>query len=384
MTRPTVLICCDFFAPGFKAGGPVQSLGRLVARLGDRFRFRVVTRDRDLGDTRPYPSIVRNRWIAGDGAEVFYASPRRMFGHLLGIVRGTSHDLLYLNSCFSPWFSIAPLLVRRSLRSRSPVILAPRGELQTGALAIHSAKKRAYLLSARSAGWLRDITWHATTSAEERDVQREFGPVPVFVAPNLGPSPVNSIAPLAKRAGELKILFLGRVAAIKNLLGAIEVLRGLEGRITCSIVGPREDLAYSQRCEAAIATLPANVVVQWCGAVEHTQIPAAIDAHHVMFLPTCGESYGHAIAEALCRGRPVVISDKTPWRDLAPHDAGWDVPLEDAASYRDALSQLVRADEVGYRRFTRGALAYAGRAIDDAVSVELHAHHFRRLIEARV
>lgn len=44
-------------------------------------------------------------------------------------------------------------------------------------------------------------------------------------------------------------------------------------------------------------------------------------------MPTFNENYGHAIVESFVAGLPVVISDRTPWRNLEKINAGWDIPL---------------------------------------------------------
>ena len=50
-----------------------------------------------------------------------------------------------------------------------------------------------------------------------------------------------------------------------------------------------------------------------------------------MILPTLGENFGHVIVEAWTAGCPVLVSDRTPWRQLASHGVGWDVALDHRA-----------------------------------------------------
>ena len=53
----TVLVFLSHYTPGFKTGGPLQSVANLVQHLGKEFRFRIITSDRDYEDTDPYPNI---------------------------------------------------------------------------------------------------------------------------------------------------------------------------------------------------------------------------------------------------------------------------------------------------------------------------------------
>ena len=48
----------------------------------------------------------------------------------------------------------------------------------------------------------------------------------------------------------------------------------------------------------------------------------------MMYLPTTGENFGHAIMESFLNGRPVIISDRTPWLELEAKGVGWSLPLE--------------------------------------------------------
>ena len=51
---------------------------------------------------------------------------------------------------------------------------------------------------------------------------------------------------------------------------------------------------------------------------------------HALLMPTTHENFGHAVVEAWAHGRPVLLSDQTPWRGLSEAGLGWDVPLEKA------------------------------------------------------
>ena len=69
-------------------------------------------------------------------------------------------------------------------------------------------------------------------------------------------------------------------------------------------------------------------------------IREAVVSSDLLFLPTAGENFGHAIQEALAAGCPVLISDRTRWRDLAPKGVGWDLPL----SAPDRFVAVLRED----------------------------------------
>ncbi|MBB4634522.1 glycosyltransferase [Longimicrobium terrae] len=378
---PTVLALLDHYLPGYKAGGPVRSVHQLVTQLGGEFRFRVVTRDRDAGDTAPYPGVPANRWQRVGRADVLYLSPDRLnTASMRDILTGTPHDLLYLNSLFSPRFSAAPLLLRRLNAAPSRrVVLAPRGELHPSALGTGDwgrlvpprlvsgirtpryLKKQTYLRFARSAGLFRGITWQASTEQERIHIQHALGAgTEVVVAPDLVPPPAPTSALLRdKRPGDLRVVFLSRLCAMKNLRGAAEALRGVRGPVRFDIYGPVDDARYWEECRGILEALPPSVTVRYMGPVPHDAVAAIFRDAHLLLLPTLGENFGHVILEALSEGCPVLISDQTPWRELTQRRAGWDLPLADIPAFTAVLEQCLAMDAEEFGRWSAGAAALA-------------------------
>ena len=130
--KPKVLICVDWFVPGYKAGGPIQSCKNLVQGLKEEIDFVILTSDRDWGETSPYPSVQADTWLMYDNeVPILYASPGFLnLNKLLEIIADVKPDCLYLNSMFSVKFTIFPLLLRLRNKVNTRMILAPRGMLQ--------------------------------------------------------------------------------------------------------------------------------------------------------------------------------------------------------------------------------------------------------------
>jgi len=185
-----ILTSVGYYLPGYKSGGPIRTLANMVDRLGDEFEFRIVTADRDSGDEKPYPEIKINDWNRVGKADVFYMSlKRRSLNDFKRLLCSIEYDILYLNSFFSPHFTIKPLLLRRfGLIPDKPLILAPRGEFSPGALGLKSLKKRMYLLAAKTFGLYKGAVYQASSEHEEADIRRWFGSVArVIIAPDLSP-----------------------------------------------------------------------------------------------------------------------------------------------------------------------------------------------------
>jgi glycosyltransferase involved in cell wall biosynthesis len=79
----------------------------------------------------------------------------------------------------------------------------------------------------------------------------------------------------------------------------------------------------------------------------------------VFYLPSANENFGHAIFEAFAHSVPVMISDQTPWRNLASKHAGWDIPLHSPLDFEKACKQALAWDTNTLAKWKRGALDFA-------------------------
>ena len=320
--KRSVLTFVGGYLPGFRYGGPIRSVSNIVEQLGTEFQFRVVTTDRDYLADQPYAGIEVDHWSTVGNARVFYASPaNRTLRAFAQLIRDTPHDVLYLNSFFNPRFTLQPLLARRAgwIESR-PTVLAPRGELSSGALAIKRWKKAPFLAAARIGHLYHNIVWHASSEHEREDIVGVLGtsasPI-VVAAPDLPTPPVSDreFEEHREKGERLRILFLSRVDPMKNLDFTLRALSKVTVDVDFNIFGPRQNASYWAECERRIGELPTNVAVAYCGEVPPEQVSRVMSEHDLFVLPTRGENFGHVIWEALSAGTPVVISDRTPWKD---------------------------------------------------------------------
>src|SRR5262249_9382514 len=154
-----------------------RSLYGLVEALAADFRFTVITSALDDPAAGPMASVRPDRWTARGHAAAWYELNRRgRAGRTVAVLRRTRPRLVYLNSLFDYRFSTVPLLACRLTARRIPVVLAPRGELAPGALALKPARKRLYLTAFRLLRLHQKVTWHASTTQEQSDIERVFGP----------------------------------------------------------------------------------------------------------------------------------------------------------------------------------------------------------------
>lgn len=134
--------------------------------------------------------------------------------------------------------------------------------------------------------------------------------------------------------------FVGRIVPIKNLVVALEALVGFPTPIRLNVLGTPEDRAYLGRCQQVLGRLPTHVSVELWGDTPHDAVVEQLRRSHAMVLPTAGENFGHAIAEALSVGCPVLIPDTTPWTPVIEKGAGWLISPTDPTPLREALNRL--------------------------------------------
>lgn len=379
-TKPAVLALVHHYIPGYKSGGPARTIANLVEYLGDEFDIRVLTADRDLGDSQPYADVAVDRWSTVGKAQVFYASRRNQtFFRLASLIRTTPHDVVYLNSFYNPIFTIQPLLaLRAGLLGRKPTIIAPRGEFSGGAAAIKSWKKVPYRWLAFTAGLYDDLIWQASSKHEAADIRRSARmskPVTLVVADP--PSPRQRVATDELSPHHtLRAIFLSRISPMKNLDYALRVLSQVKEPLEFDIYGPIGDDGYWRRCQDLIASMPGHVTVTYMGAVDHTEVTRVLSGYDALFLPTRGENFGHVIAESLGAGTPVLISDATPWRDLEAKGVGWDVPLGTPQVFVDILTNLAKMstdEKLCVRKHVR---TWAARRLNDPTVIEANRQMF--------
>jgi len=253
------------------------------------------------------------------------------------------------------------------LGAKTPVLVAPRGELSPGALTLKRIKKRCYFLFASIVGLYKHVYWHACSRAEVDDILKQFPGAGrnIALATNLSTVASASALPARKEAGRLRIVFLSRIAPKKNLLAAIALVGRLGFPVTFDIWGPIDDPAYWLKCQEAIGRCPANVVLSYRGECTNERVPEVLGAADVFYLPTLGENFGHAIFEALSCGLPVVISDQTPWRELQKAGVGADIPLLDEPGFAQALSAYAAMDEGAFSEVRENCRRFARRWLED-------------------
>ncbi len=384
--RVRVLTFVRYYLPGYKSGGPLRTIAGMVQRLGDGFRFQIITSDRDLSDGEPYEQVTPDSWNSLGEAEVYYCSPnKRSLRVIRKLIAASSSDVIYCNSFFDLTFTLKPLLLRRfGLTGDRPVVLAPRGEFSEGALRLKTWKKRPYIWLAKRSGILNGVLWQASSAHEVEDIRRVLGrwAGEIMTAIDLAPPPEVAETPSQRRKepSALRVAFLSRISPKKNLDGALRILAGVRARVEFNVYGPVEDEKHWKECQALMSELPDNVVCRHLGPVERSGVPSAMADNDLFLFPTHGENYGHVILEALLAGTPVLLSDQTPWRNLEKAGVGWDLPVGDTEAYRQAIEHCAGMDAASYEEWRARVRDYGLKRLEDAESIQANRELFLKAV----
>lgn len=234
----------------------------------------------------------------------------------------------------------------------------------------------------KAAQWLRlykNVQWHVTNQAEEEQVRQQIDrQAQTTIANNLPRKVTTPFTPVAKTEGSVRLCSPARVAPEKNTLYAIQCLKDLPDNIAVELdlYGQIYNQAYWQECLAEIELLPANIAVTHKGFIEPEEIPTTIKEYHALFLPTRGENFGHVILESFMAGRPVLISDQTPWRNLHIRKAGWDLPLNNPKAFEEVLMILDGMGQEEFDDWGRGAWQMGQESANDEALLEQYRKLF--------
>lgn len=350
----------DWFLPGDKAGGPVRSVYSLIKALQDKIEFYVMTMNTDIFSDKEY-SLKANEWTDYDGMNVFYFSKDFFSANtFLKVISDVQAHVIYINSFWSFRFSILPLLLKKLNKISIPIILAPRGMLESGALNIKSFKKNLFLVVSKWIGLHKGILFHATSEDEKKAILKLFPNNPTVVISNL--SFLNhAFQEISKEKGILKLFYLSRICEVKNLHFAIQVLSKISipvsYKIEYHIYGNNEEKEYFRYCKELAKQLPPNIEYVYKGVLNFQEVSNTLYNYHALFLPTKNENFGHAIVETLSCGRPVIISNRTPWNDVNDFNCGYALDLKEE-EFISVIHKMLEMENEEYQKMCVNAKTY--------------------------
>lgn len=357
--KKDILIIMGRYLPGYKDGGPVRSIKNLVDYLGEEYNFKILTCDRDHGDTEPYPNIRVNDWNRVGNADVYYVAPGG-FTRKVIIDLANKSDLVYICGCFSD-YSINTLIANRLGKIKVPVVVAAMGLFSPMEFRLKYKKKKLFTTVFNILGMFKKIYWSATSEMEITEICQQVWAKKeqFFIAEDLPRRVDNTRIIKEKQSGTLNVVWISRIAPKKNLLGAIQILQKVKAIVNFTIYGPIHDEQYWNECKKELERLPGNIKWEWKGNVDSEHVVDTLKPHHVFLFPTFGENFGHVIQEALSAGCPCVISDQTPWKDLETQCVGYVFSLDDLMPFVETVEKYAGLNAEEWMYLTMATQQYA-------------------------
>lgn len=359
-----LLIMASLFWPQKNGGGPPVSIMNLVQSVKDHFEIFLISKNHELGSNQPLPGIHEgwNQFPFGKACYVPYG--QHSFRNITELIRQVQPDVIYQNSFFS-YDDLYPVLKYKRENPRVKVIVAPRGEFYPERIKKGWLKKTVYAKLFRFSGLLEDVFFQGTGKDECCQCHKLLGIPESYLLDiqNLAVVGNSGQAGIEKQPGQLRLVYIARVHPTKNILNALRWLGSVRGQIEYDIYGSIEGEQHWQQCQAAIDALPENIRVTYKGMVDHEKVADVISGYHGYYMPTTGENFGHSIVESLLVGRPVIISDQTPWTDV--HSVGgYAYPLNQPEQFPAAIQKLCDMGQVEFDALCQGAKFYINQKLN--------------------
>ena len=225
-------------------------------------------------------------------------------------------DVIHVHGLWDREIRIA---ARRALEQGVPLVWSPHGMLAPWAL--------------KYRWWKKCLPWHLylkrllkgasgfhVTSALEKSWIAQLGfrnRVDVIPLGTHLPSEDDITAARKGKLGqsERTLLFVGRIHPVKGLDNLVEAWAKVSPKgWRLRVVGGENKEGYVAALEAKCRDLHVEASVDFVGAKYGEELQRAYVEADCLILPSFTENFGGVVVDALGAGRPVIASDKTPWR----------------------------------------------------------------------
>ena len=300
-------------------GGPSYSVVNLAESLTNRSDMHVLVQTYASEDPLVRDSEKSNL----DFRFSNYHSGQKPLGFFSNDLETEGIDLFHGHGLWQPPIYFMSRVARKK---RIPYVISCRGMLAAWALGQDSLKKKAAMWLYQRKVLEQAACIHATSLAEAKDIRHSGINTPIAVIPNgINANPFSQL-----KNSELKetrrVLMLSRLHPEKRVDVLIEAWGRMEATEkagwTVDIVGNGEE-DYVERLKQQIeAQGLQNEITIHGPAYGHEKLMRYQQAN-LFVLPTSGENFGVAVAEALASGLPVITTKGAPWQELVTHRAGW-------------------------------------------------------------
>jgi glycosyltransferase involved in cell wall biosynthesis len=354
---PKVISFIDWYAPAYKAGGPVRSMINMVQLMHDKINFLICCSNSEI-DGLGLSKNPEKLYVGYFGEKILYRN-RPLFKKIKELT--TPQTCFHINGIYSWNYSILPLLFVRFRFRKNRLVISPRGMLNPGALKIKTVKKLIFIQTLRLLKLTNKAIWHVTSDGEKTAVLKHFPSTKnIIVLSNIPILPSEQENHKVKVDGELNMFSVTRVVPIKRLETILLALKNypIEANIIWDIYGPIEDESYCSHL-INLAMECKNLKISFKNSLNAHELQNIASYYHLFCLPSDNENFGHAIYESFAFGVPVLISDQTPWKDLEKINAGFDLNHDALEDFSKVIHQFAEMNHENWTKWSIGASEFA-------------------------
>jgi glycosyltransferase involved in cell wall biosynthesis len=204
------------------------------------------------------------------------------------------------------------------------------------------------------------VIFHSTNDQETKEILNYMGGGvgnPILQMSNVPRSLHRETREYTKTTNHLNWVFVGRISPEKNPMLLLQTLQILECPTTGYFIGGYQNEPYFTEFKNAINILPTQHEVKYLGELSVDEIAEHLSQCDLLINTSISENFGHAMAEALSAGVPILVGPNTPWQQLWEAKAG-EVAEYSAQGFAAAMNKFGTMDAPTHKQFKEGAIQH--------------------------
>jgi len=349
-----VCLVSSSFYPATFYGGPIFSTWDLSRKLANKEVKVYISTTNANGEKKL--DIKTNEYIQKEGVFIKYYREQIINIFSLSFVLGIWSDIKKVDVVYIQYLFHYTVLFSLffSVLLKKKIILCPRGSLSRFTLSNQLTLIKSVWLRLFVRPFYRKIIWQASSYLEKEDIKREF--------PNARVEIINDaidfssfqdfevlskedmlIRYTSKKFTNTSVIFfsMGRLHEIKCFDVMIDAFSlYLKNDKNAKLIIAGGDDGVRSKLENQILDLHIQESVFLIGEVGFEDKKLLLNNCDYFTLSSEFESFGIVIAEALSCGKPIVLSNKTPWKDLEINKCGI-LANNEKISFLNAFTKIV-------------------------------------------
>ena len=364
-----ICLISSSFYPATFYGGPISATWDLSKKLAEKGNEIFVSTSNANGKSKLI--VESNKYLRKEkNVFVKYYNEQIINKFSLAFILGVwsdikKTDVVYIQYLFH--YTVLLSLLFASLQGKR-VIICPRGSFSTFTLNNKLSFVKSFWLSLFIKPFVSKIIWQASSYLEERDILNRFLNATVEVINDgvdfnafQNEDDISNIELLNKVTNNnfnkvSKVFFsMGRLHKIKGfdvLIDAFNLF--LENDSNAKLIIAGGDDGVGEDLKNHIKKLNIEKSVFLIGAINFNDKKLLLNNCDYFALASEFESFGIVIVEAMACGKPVVLSNKTPWKDLEINNCGI-LANNDMNSFYESFNKIINKnyDEVLIKNYVK-------------------------------